>query len=193
MEEELTNLVINTLPEPKTFRFYDNVFNCYIHPSGNLHLTIRSTDNRFQFSLTHSDLETLTSDTLHSAGGFHSLPELEEGLRAMAVELERRGFIERQSNQESSALEVESTLDLVETETVESRIVERTSELSESSEHTLLQRIRNASLKPVLIATLAVFILNLPLSFIFSRIWVQTMLQDVAKEMARDMIKQEKR
>ena len=33
MKEELEKLVAKTLPNPKTFRFYNNVFNCYIHHS----------------------------------------------------------------------------------------------------------------------------------------------------------------
>lgn len=190
MKEELEKLVAETLPNPKTFRFYGNVFNCYIH---HLHLTIRLIDKRFQFSLTNSDPETMTSYIVYSASGFNSLYELEEGLKAMGCELERRGFIEGKLNQDSSALEVESILDLVKTEKVESDIGKRTSQPSETSKPVHSRKTRKESLKPALIATLTVFILNLPLSFIFSRIWVQTMLQDVAEGMARDLIEQQKR
>ncbi|MEM9924434.1 MAG: hypothetical protein AAF915_11900 [Cyanobacteria bacterium P01_D01_bin.50] len=189
MEEELKNLVAKTLPNPKTFRFNNNALTCYIH---DLHLAIKAIDGRFQFSLTRCNLETLTSDLLYSASAFNSLSELEEGLRAMGFEMKRRGFIEILSNQDSSAPEVESILDLVETQTLESSILERTRESSESSKPPPLQKTRKESLKQALIPAFMILAVNLPFSFIFSRIWVQTMLHDVAEEMARELIQQKK-
>jgi hypothetical protein len=189
MEEELKKLVLKTLPDPKTFRFNNNIFTCYVH---DLHLTIKPIKERFQFSFTRSEPETFTSDIVYSASCFNSLSELEEGLATAGFDLERRGFIEIKLK-EDSASEVESILDLVDTKTVESNIVESNSKPSRSYKPTYLQKTRKESLKQALIPTLIVVAVNLPLSFFFSRIWVQTMLRDLAKEMAKELIQQEKR
>ena len=110
----------------------------------------------------------------------------------MRGELERRGFLERKL--EETAPKVETIPALVETKTVESNITERTSQLSttRSSKPVYSQKTKNESLKKALIPILAVLVLNLPLSFFFSRIWVQTMLQGAVEERAKEMIRQEK-
>ncbi|AKG21472.1 hypothetical protein [Calothrix sp. 336/3] len=191
MEEELRNLVLKALPNPKTFRFNNNIFTCYVH---DLHLTIKPINKSFQFSFTRSDPERLTSDMVYYASCFNSLSELEEGLAAAGSELERRGFIEIKLKEDSTS-EIDSILDLVETKTVESNLVESNSEPPRYSKAVYFQKTREVSfnLKQAFITTLIVIAVNLPLSFLLSRIWVQTMLRDLAKEMAKDLIQQEKR